>query len=863
MIHSLHGCDKLRFVDEILCREVFAPKCFASIGGKELLQNARKCKIEGAILRNQPLILFGSDGKINIQSPMENIPRDESIKEKYVMKKRLLSMLLVVCMLCSVLPMGLASASDMSPSGKSGDGLTWEVNLDSGELVISGTGPMQDYDYERAPWYEYIQNIKTVRIMEGVTSVGSWAFEDMTEITEVVFSDTVETIGSLAFYGCESLGALNLKEGLKNIHSQAFDQSGVTVVYLPASVEFIESNAFGSCRNLQKFVVAEGNPYYFTDNNGGLYSREDDMVSLVQCPGSFEGVYEILEGANQIWGWAFAGCTKLSDVVFPETVCSIDWYAFYGCTALTQLVLPASVSYIGHSFVDNCKALQKILVAEGSEYFCNDEEGVLFNKDMTELVRYPNGRIGHYDIPEGVVTIGRAAFKTSRAITSVSIPETVESIQSNAFYEAYNLTAIKLPESLKEIGGSAFSQTAIKDIVIPAGVEYLGAHALGYGFWQKVVVLNPNCVIEDSFSTLGEAETTTIYALPGSTAETYAQNNGFTFVSLYDFECENGKHISVNTDCALCGASAVETNIVINHTLNLANDISINYVVHESYLADKDSFYMEVYVPAYDGYSWFYHLDGEKRGQYYYFSMLSINAVQMNDIYEAKLVMTKDGMETYSAVDHYSVATYAYNQMNKPGAPEGLQKVCAELLRYGATAQLYKEYRTDALADERLTEVQKSYLTDLSTVTFNDHNRNVDDVEDPTVKWVGVSLDLRSRVTLRYIVDLTNYTGSVEDLHLSVHYTDIRGVETWCVLTEAQVYNEAKNWYAFDISYFGLAEMRTVLTAQVYVSGGLPVTCSKEYSIDTYCNGKTGLLGELCATMIAMSDSVADYFINN
>ena len=779
------------------------------------------------------------------------------------MKKRLLSILLVVCMLCSVLPMGLASASDMSPSGKSGDGLIWEVNLESGELVISGTGPMQDYDYERAPWYEYIQNIKTVRIMEGVTSIGSWAFEGMTEITEVVFSDTVETIGSLAFYGCESLGALNLKEGLKNIHSQAFEQSGVTVVYLPASVEFIESNAFGSCRNLQKFVVAEGNPYYFTDNNGGLYSREDDMVSLVQCPGSFEGVYEILEGVNQIWGWAFAGCTKLSDVVFPETVCSIDWYAFYGCSALTQVVLPASVSYIGQSFVDNCKALQKILVAEDSEYFCNDEEGVLFNKDMTELVRYPNGRVGHYDIPEGVVTIGRAAFKTSRAITSVSIPETVESIQSNAFCEAYNLTAIKLPESLKEIGVSAFSQTAIKDIVIPAGVEYLGAHALGYGFWQKVVVLNPNCVIKDSFSTLGEAETTTIYALPGSTAETYAQNNGFTFVSLSDFDCENGKHIFANTVCALCGASAVEENIAIYHSLDLANDIAINYMVHESYLEGKDSFYMEVNVPAYDGYSRSYQLDGEKRGDYYYFPLYSITAVQMNDIYEAKLVMTKDGMETYSAVDYYSVATYAYNQMNKPGAPEGLQKVCAELLRYGATAQLYKEYRTDALADERLTEEQKSYLTDLSTVTFNDHNRNVDDVEDPTVKWVGVSLDLRSRVTLRYIVDLTNYTGSVEDLHLSVHYTDIRGVESWRVLTEAQVYNEEKNWYAFDVSYFGLAEMRTVLTAQVYVSGGLPVTCSKEYSIDTYCNGKTGLLGELCATMIAMSDSVADYFINN
>ncbi len=778
------------------------------------------------------------------------------------MKKRLLSILLVVCMLCSVLPMGLASASDMSPSGKSGDGLTWEVNLDSGELVISGTGPMQDYDMEPAPWYEYAENIKTVRIMEGVTSVGSWAFEGMTEITEVDLPNTVETIGSLAFLDCVNLVTLNLKEGLKNIHSQAFEKSGMTVVSLPASVEHIENNAFGSCPNLQKFVVAEGNPYYYTDENGGLYFQEDDVISLVQCPASFEGVYEISEGVYQIFGWAFAGCTELSEVVFPESLNFIGGYVFNGCSALTQVVLPASVEYIGQSFVDDCSALQKILVAEDNEYFCNDAEGVLFNKDMTELICYPNGRGGHYDIPEGVITIGYAAFIDCRDITSVSMPETVEAIQYNAFFGAYNLTEIKLPESLKEIGGNVFTMTAIKDIVIPAGVEYIGAYALDCGLCEKVVVLNPNCVIEDRDSTLGNASMTKIYALPGSTAETYAQNNGFTFVSLSDFDCENGKHIFANAVCALCGASAVEENIAIYHSLDLSNDIAINYMVHESYLKGKDSFYMEVNVPAYDGYSQSYQLNGEKRGDYYYFPLYSITAVQMNDICEAKLVMTKDGVETYSAVDYYSVATYAYNQLNKPGAPEGLKKVCAELLRYGATAQLYKEYRTDALADERLTEEQKNDLTDLSTVTFNDHNRNVEDVKDPVVKWVGVSLDLRSRVTLRYIVDLTDYTGSLEDLHLNVNYTDIHGGEYWRVIPRLEVFDEEKNWYAFDVSYFGLAEMRTVLTAQVYESGALPVTCSKEYSIDTYCNGKSGLLGDLCASMIAMSDSVADFFIN-
>ena len=780
------------------------------------------------------------------------------------MKKKFVSLLLAACMLLSILPMGAVSAHEDVTSGTCGENVTWELNLDSGELLISGNGPMADYNYDVAPWYQYADRVYTIRILDGVTTAGAHAFISMTAVKYIEIAGTVSIIKDLAFMDCVSLETLILNEGLKYIDHQAFENCGMTEVTLPASVETVFSTAFGGCRNLHKFTVAEGNPSFYADEQGVLYYIEEGIVYLMTCPASMEGACEIPAEVGCIAAWAFNACDKLESIVIPEGVDTIAQYAFAYCSALTQVVLPASVAYIGQAAFDNCDSLEKILVAEDNAYFCNDAQGVLFTKDMTELVQYPAGRAGHYDVPAGVRSIGNRSFTNCNKITSLSLPETVEIIENSAFFHSGNLTEIHLSEGLKKIDKYSFYFCGIQNIVIPSTVEEIGADAFIYTNLKNIVVLNSDCEIGDAESTFGQTGYTTVYGFSGSTAEAYARKYGYTFESLDNTDCENGKHIFVNELCVLCGAFAVIDNIVINHSLNLENDIALNYLVHESYVKDFDAFYMEVTVPAYeDGdLSYSYQLDAYKSGEYYYFHMFAVTAVQINDILHAKLVMIKDGQRYCSTVDSYSIATYAYNQLGKANAPEGLKKVCAELLRYGATAQLYKEYRTDALADERLTDAQKSYLTDLSTVTYNDCNRVLEDVEEPTVKWAGVTLDLQSRVTLRYVVDLTDYTGALEDLRLDIMYTDIYGDTCWRIMKNPEVFNAEKNWYAFDVSYFGLTEMRTVMTARVYEDGAQPVSCSKEYSIDTYCNGKDGLLGELCAAMIAMSDSATDYFIN-
>ena len=304
------------------------------------------------------------------------------------------------------------------------------------------------------------------------------------------------------------------------------------------------------------------------------------------------------------------------------------------------------------------------------------------------------------------------------------------------------------------------------------------------------------------------------------------------------------------------------TDTKIYHSLNLESDISLNYIVPKAELEGYDSFYLECNLPQYEGNT----LVGETtvtitpvlKGEYYYFTLEELTAVRMNDRIHATLYMEQAGTTYCSAADVYSIAQYAYSQLGKDNASQSLKTLCADLLRYGAKAQTYKDYRTDSLADNAMTEEQGAYLTDLETVTFGNTSKVLSDLDAPTVQWAGKALVLDSRVTVRYIVDLT-VGVKAEDLSLRIRYTDLNGTEQEVILTGAQPYANGENRYAFDFDGLLAAQLRTVLSAAVYV-GDTQVSNTLLYSADTYGNNKTGTLLELCKALVAYSDSAKAYF---
>ncbi len=324
-----------------------------------------------------------------------------------------------------------------------------------------------------------------------------------------------------------------------------------------------------------------------------------------------------------------------------------------------------------------------------------------------------------------------------------------------------------------------------------------------------------------------------------------------------------------NGVCTDCGAKepssepTVVSGIRISHSLNLASDITMNYVVAASALADYDSFYMECLVPQYTDNvqtgTVSYTLQPTLNGNYYYFVLTGVTALMMNDMVESTLYLTKGEENFKTEVDVYSVGTYAYSQLNKANASDKLKALCADLLRYGAAAQIYKVYRTDALVDAAMTEEMKAYQSDIDAVTFGNTKYDLTDCENASVTWLGRTLMLDSKVTLKYVFNLTNFTGNKEDLNIRLSYVNMYGVEKTVVLTELEEYIAANNLYSFSFDGLEAAELRIPLTAAVY-EGDTQVSNSCVFSIDTYGNGKTGTLLDLCKALMAYSDTALAFF---
>ena len=147
-------------------------------------------------------------------------------------KKKLVSFLLLFLLTVELLP-ATAFASDIVGGycGSEGDGtnLSWSLDLDTGELTISGTGEMKEWS-NNSSWYNYKESIILVNIGENITSIGANAFKDCTNIKTVELPDSVVKIGRSAFSGCRNLSG-NLK--------------------LPAYTVQIGDNAFSGCENLE------------------------------------------------------------------------------------------------------------------------------------------------------------------------------------------------------------------------------------------------------------------------------------------------------------------------------------------------------------------------------------------------------------------------------------------------------------------------------------------------------------------------------------------------------------------------------------------------------------------------------------
>ncbi len=310
---------------------------------------------------------------------------------------------------------------------------------------------------------------------------------------------------------------------------------------------------------------------------------------------------------------------------------------------------------------------------------------------------------------------------------------------------------------------------------------------------------------------------------------------------------------------------ALDKDLKIHHSLNLTSDIAMNYLIPKSQLSYYDSYYLTVTRDRYEGNSKVgtetLTLQGTLRGDYYYFTLNGLSAVELGDVLTAKLYMTGKGIRYISNTDVYSVKDYCMSQLGNTSSSPELKTLCAELLRYGSKAQLFKEYRTDSLCDSNLTEAQKVLLSDLSLVSFQKTAGDLKDLPEASVQWAGKGLSLDTKVQLVFIYKGEDSNVQPDSLRLRLWYEDIYGTAREVVVESSVLYHEEKGYYAFYFNELLASELRQKVWAQIY-QGDSPVSSVMEYSADSYGRGKTGSLLEVCQAMCSYSDSAKGYFLS-
>ncbi len=202
--------------------------------------------------------------------------------------------------------------------------------------------------------------------------------------------------------------------------------------------------------------------------------REDDKVV---CPFSTyiqqkTKELEVAAGVTHICKNAFFDFDNLRKVTLHEGLMSIGAYAFYTNRSLATFTVPASVTEIGQQAFNHCIGMEKFIVSEGSNSFCA-RDGVLYTKDMTELVAYCAGnRRTSYTVPDGVKRLRHASFRKAANLLKISLPDSLDVIEGSVFLDCFLLREIRMPKTLRELGDSAFADCPVlTSIEIPEGVK--------------------------------------------------------------------------------------------------------------------------------------------------------------------------------------------------------------------------------------------------------------------------------------------------------------------------------------------------------------------------------------------------------
>ncbi|MBQ5671847.1 MAG: leucine-rich repeat domain-containing protein, partial [Oscillospiraceae bacterium] len=269
----------------------------------------------------------------------------------------------------------------------------------------------------------------------------------------------------------EDMKTLVIEDGITRIGAKCFTGCSFTEVSIPDSVIEIGANAFAECVNLKTVDLPD--------------------ITTIEA-------------------YSFYRCENLESIHIPETVTSIKEGAIFGCKSLTELNIPAAVENIElYGTLAGLESITAYNVDPANEHYSSDENGILYNKEKSYLIRLPGSYAGDYVMPDSITFLHYDAFRNCNKLTNVTVNANIKyadqldfsvcpalegiwfdaenpSFSSDSKGAMFNKDYTKLmavpvmlaadyeiPDSVTIIGNRAFVGSTITELVIPEGVTEL------------------------------------------------------------------------------------------------------------------------------------------------------------------------------------------------------------------------------------------------------------------------------------------------------------------------------------------------------------------------------------------------------